>query len=65
MVDVLVLCKNEQTDGWTALMLASRNGHDAVARTLLSSDANVNQAEVRNGDDDDYDDNIMCSVGSL
>ena len=33
-------------------MLASFNGHDSVARTLLSWGANVNQAQVRNDGDD-------------
>ena len=32
-------------------MWASKSGQEAVVRTLLSSGANVNQAEVRNDDD--------------
>ena len=32
-------------------MLASQEDHEAVVRTLLSSGATVNQAEVRNNDD--------------
>ena len=32
-------------------MVASREGHDVVVRTLLSSGVDVNQAQVRNDDD--------------
>ena len=44
-------------DGRTALIMASREGHEAVVRTLLSSGANVNQASVRNDDDD-----VLCEA---
>ena len=33
-----------QDDGTTPLWIASQNGHDDVARTLLTSGAKVNQA---------------------
>ncbi len=45
LCDVSV-CVVRQTDGWTALLAASENGHVEVVRALVGAGAAVNQADV-------------------
>ena len=38
------VCMDDLQDGWTALMYAAVNGHDAVFKTLLKSGATMDMA---------------------
>ena len=40
------VCTGDLQNGWTALMHAAQNGHDAVVKTLLERGAAVGQTEI-------------------